>query len=136
LPRFGVDEITSGEGEIDISSCSSCSRSADALGVGRFGRGVAIINVSSSGARQAPRRSSVISMREMVVSISSSSAAGTATPNVALGVTTPTVALGVALGATSVVTLGASRGVTALVLLGISTLGQKAEPASGEAQGL
>ena len=58
-------------------------------------------------------------MREMVVSISSSSAAGT---------TTPTVALGVALGATSVVTLGASRGVTAL--------GQKAEPASGEAQGL
>jgi hypothetical protein len=127
LPRFGVDEITSGEGEIDISSCSSCSRSADALGVGRFGRGVAIINASSSGARQAPRRSSVISMREMVVSISSSSAAGT---------TTPTVALGVALGATSVVTLGASRGVTALVLLGISTLGQKAEPASGEAQGL
>ena len=66
-------------------------------------------------------------MREMVVSISSSSAAGT---------TTPTVALGVALGTTSVVTLGASRGVTALVLLGISTLGQKAEPASGEAQGL
>jgi len=127
LPRFGVDEITSGEGEIDISSCSSCSRSADALGVGRFGRGVAIINASSSGARQAPRRSSVISMREMVVSISSSSAAGT---------TTPTVALGVALGAMSVVTLGASRGVTALVLLGISTLGQKAEPACGEAQGL
>jgi hypothetical protein len=127
LPRFGVDEITLGEGEIDISSCSSCSSSADALGVGRFGRGVAIINASSSGARQAPRRSSVISMREMVVSISSSSAAGT---------TTPTVALGVALGAMSVVTLGASRGVTALVLLGISTLGQKAEPACGEAQGL
>ena len=117
-----------GEGEIEISSCSSCSSSADALGVGRFGRGVDSINTSSSGARHAPRRSSVISMREIVVSISSSSAAGTTA--------TPTVAFGMALGVTLVVTLGDSRGVAALVLLGISTLGQKAGPACGEAKGL